>query len=687
MSRRRSLAPPRAAAPGEIVFATLVIGVVALLVLPLPTPLLDVLLSANLAFSVVLLLTGLYVAHPLRLSTFPSLLLIATLFRLALNVSSTRLILGQADAGRVIDAFGGFVVQGNYVVGAVVFLILTVIQFVVIAKGSERVAEVAARFSLDAMPGRQMAIDADLRAGALTLAEARARRGDLQRESKLFGALDGAMKFVKGDAIAGMIVTVVNVVGGLVIGIVQRGMDPAEAARTYTLLTIGDGLVSQIPALLVAVAAGLVVTRVAGPDGAASRDLGAEVVDQLSGHPRVFGLSGALLVGLAVVPGLPVGPFGLIGAALIGTNVALVRRDRRRRVDDEDDEPAPTAGSDTPLVPLASPLTVTLGAALAEALRERGQEDALREEIRTLREAWFLRTGVRLPAVRVRWGRGPADHVRIDVYETRARDQRLDPNAVLAFGPADQLAALGGDPVLHPVSGAPGRRLPAEVAAAAEAAGFDVLPLLRQIVLEIAAAANASAERFVGIAEVQAALDAVEASHGALVDAVVPRPVPLARLTGILRRLAAEKVPIRDLRGILEALAEDATEDDDVIALTEIARRGVAHTLMARHAPDGVLRVVLVDPSIEQTVRDAITRDGGRPGLALAPAVTDQILGAFDGLVPRGQPLRVLVASDVRRYLRQLLALRFDRVVVLGTGELTPGVRVEQVAVAVPGRR
>lgn len=685
MSRRLSSTLPSTSAPGELVFAGLVVGVVALLVLPLPTPLLDVLLSANLAFSVVLLLTGLYVAHPLRLSTFPSLLLIATLFRLALNVSSTRLILGQADAGRVIDAFGGFVVQGNYVVGAVVFLILTVIQFVVIAKGSERVAEVAARFSLDAMPGRQMAIDADLRAGALTLAEARARRADLQRESKLFGALDGAMKFVKGDAIAGMIVTVVNVVGGLVIGIVQQGMDPAEAARTYTLLTIGDGLVSQIPALLVAIAAGLVVTRVAGPDGAASRDLGSEVAEQLAGHPRVFGLSGALLVGLAVVPGLPVGPFGVIGASLLATNVALVRR-RRRPADVDDEEPVGATTNDTPLAPLASPLTVTLGSGIAEALRARGDEQALRDEIRHLREAWFLRTGVRLPAVRVRWGHGAADRVRIDVYETHARTQRVDPNRVLVFGASSALEALGGEPVLHPVSGAPGRRIPVAAADAAESAGCDVLSLLRQVVLEIAAAANGSADRFVGIAEVRASLDAIEATHGALVDAVVPRPVPVARLAGVLRRLAAEGVSIRDLRGILEALAEDATEDDDVIALTEIARRGVAHGQMARHAPDGVLRAVLVDPAIEQTVRDAITRDGGRPGLALAPAVTDEILAAFDGVVPPGQAMRVLTSSDIRRYLRQLLALRFDRVTVLGTGELTPGIRVEQIGIARPGR-
>jgi type III secretion protein V len=386
------------------------------------------------------------------------------------------------------------------------------------------------------------------------------------------------------------------------------------------------------------------------------------------------------------VPGLPAASFGGVGAGLLLMYVALVRRSLRPIGDDEQELAPPVTGDDT-MIPLASPVTVTLGADLVQALRDRGEEQALRDEIRSLREAWFLRTGVRLPAVRVRWGRGDARSVLVDVYESRVRSAMLDPDTVLVFGPPPALDAVAGDLVLHPVSGAAGRRIAGSAASDAAAAGLDVLPLLRQIVLEIAAAATASIERFVGVAEVQSALDAAEASHAALVEAVVPKPLTVARLTGVLRRLAAEGVSIRDLRGILEALAEEAHEADDIITLTEIARRGVSHELMARYAPDGVLRVVLVDPSIEQTIRDAITRDGRRPGLALAPAVTDDILAAFEPHRGPGRGLVVLVATDVRRYLRQLLALRFDHLVVLGTAELNASVRVEQMGVAVPGRR
>ncbi|MEL6180883.1 MAG: flagellar biosynthesis protein FlhA, partial [Myxococcota bacterium] len=304
----------RLAGRGDLILAVTIVAVVGMMLVPLPTLALDLLLTVNIATAVVLLLVGLYINSPLGLSTLPGLLLVTTLFRLGLNISSTRLILLQADAGQVIDAFGTFVVQGDYVVGAVVFLIITLVQFLVIARGSERVAEVSARFTLDAMPGRQMAIDADLRAGALTLEQARQQREELQLESRLYGALDGAMKFVKGDAIAGLLITAINIVGGLAIGVLQRGLPIDQAARTYTLLTIGDGLVSQIPALLIATAAGLIVTRV----GVGSSNLGSDAVGQILRHPRALGITAAFLALLALVPGLPTVPFAILALLAAG---------------------------------------------------------------------------------------------------------------------------------------------------------------------------------------------------------------------------------------------------------------------------------------------------------------------------------------------------------------------------------
>ncbi|MDI7268808.1 MAG: flagellar biosynthesis protein FlhA, partial [Myxococcota bacterium] len=296
---------------GDVVLAAIIVAVVAMMILPLPTSLIDILLATNISLAVLILLVTLYVADALRIAAFPTILLITTLFRLGLNVSTTRLILGQADAGRVVEAFGGFVVAGNVIVGAVIFLVLTVIQFVVIAKGAERVAEVAARFTLDAMPGKQMSIDADMRAGLVTAEEARSRRGTLQRESQFYGAMDGAMKFVKGDAIAGIIITLVNILAGLAIGVLQMGMTAGDAVQVYATLTVGDGLVSQIPALLLSTAAGFVVTRVAAEDPGAH--LGADIGAQIIGQPKAFVVLAALLLGLAIVPGMPTWPFLIMG--------------------------------------------------------------------------------------------------------------------------------------------------------------------------------------------------------------------------------------------------------------------------------------------------------------------------------------------------------------------------------------
>lgn len=666
---------------GDVAFAAVVASVIALLVVPLPTAALDLLLTANIGLAVVLLLSAIYVRTPLQFSTFPSLLLVATLIRLALNVSSTRLILGQADAGRVIEAFGAFVVGGNYVVGAVVFLILTVIQFLVIAKGSERVAEVAARFTLDAMPGKQMAIDADLRAGAFPLAEARRRRVELQRESQLFGAMDGAMKFVKGDAIAGIIITVVNVCGGLVIGIAQRGMGAVEAAETYSLLTIGDGLVSQIPALIVSISAGLLVTRVAAPDGE-SVDLGTEMIAQLGATPKVFAIAAGLLAALGVVPGLPTVPFLVLALAAGALAWWLHRRAALARTTLADDAlDAATARAAPLLVPSVAAVMIEAGAEVTDAIRQGRGEEALRAELQTLREGVFERLGVKLPSVRVRFDVRSLEPraLQVSIYEVPECRVEISADRLLLLEPAAHVRAVVSDvePAVHPVTGGEAVTVSSEHAPALASAGLGGLDAVQQVMLWAGATAQRHASRFIGLAETQAALDQLEPTHGALIDAVVPRPVPLAKLSAVLKRLVEEGVSIRDFRAILEALAAEAREGDDVIHLAELARCGVGKAIVHRVAPGRVLSAWLVDHPIEQVVRESVRREDGVASLALAPALTMDILSAFRTQVGSAGGFVVVVSQDVRRYVRQILQLEFPGVVVLGLSEIRDSARLD----------
>ncbi|MFT4703879.1 MAG: type III secretion protein V, partial [Bradymonadia bacterium] len=666
---------------GDIAFAAVIASIVALLVVPLPTFALDLLLTANIAFGVVLLLSAVYMRSPLEFSTFPSMLLVATLIRLALNVSSTRLILGQADAGQVIAAFGEFVVGGNYIVGGVIFLILTIIQFLVIAKGSERVAEVAARFTLDAMPGKQMAIDADLRAGAFGLDEARRRRSEVQRESQLFGAMDGAMKFVKGDAIAGIIITVINISGGLLIGIAQRGMSAAEAAQTYSLLTIGDGLVSQIPALIVSIAAGLVVTRVASADGE-PLDLGSEMIAQLVATPKVFGVAAGLLFGLGVIPGLPTVPFLALALAAGGLGFALHRHERRARAEAEEQVEAPAPQARV-LVASVDAVLVEMGNELADGIRGGRGEAAMREELHDVRESLFERLGVKLPAVRIRFGAQGlvGNGLRIQVYEVPEVTMLVSPQEALALASMDIISALGiaAQPAQHPISGAPATLISLESVGAVRGAGHTVLDPGQRVMVAVGAVTQRCADRFIGLAEVQHALDLLEPTHGPLIDAVTPRPLSLSTLTAVLKRLVGEGVSVRDLRGILEALAAEAEEGADVVALTEVARVGLGAAIVSKVAPSKLLTAWLVDHSIEQTIRESVVRTNKTPTLALPPAVTNDILGAFEGAAAAAgaSPFIIVASQDVRRYLRQLLLLRYPGVVVLGLNEVQSGVQLD----------
>ncbi|HEU4404951.1 MAG TPA: flagellar biosynthesis protein FlhA [Polyangiaceae bacterium] len=663
-------APPPAAAPAhgrgapkasigrrlggaEAALTFTVIAVVALLVVPLPTFLLDLLLATNLSLSVAVLLVVLYVPDALGIATFPTLLLVTTLFRLALNVSSSRLILLQADAGEVIRSFGQFVVRGNYVVGGVIFLILTVIQFIVIAKGSERVAEVGARFTLDAMPGKQMAIDAELRSGAIDGNEARKRRRQLSRESQFYGAMDGAMKFVKGDVIASLIITAVNLLGGLAIGVLQRGMGAEAALKRYGLLTIGDGLVTQIPALVLSTAAGLLVTRVASEEPDTS--LGAELGAQLFGAPRALAMASFFVALLAVVPGLPTLPFLAIAALFfVGSRArqAALEIERVERGAEAAPPPPPRPQRKPPaFVPVVAPWIVEISSDLEPLVDDevRGDEVArvgLQTALAGLRERLFQELGVPLPAPKLRLVAGmPARHVVLLLHEI--------PAAVLS----------------------PPRELPD--ARLAEACADQIYAVLRR-----------RAADFMGLHEAQTLVDQLEQVAPAVVRQVMPKPVTLSLLADVLRRLVEEGVSVRDLRAIFEALAAFAPSEKDPLQLTELARAQMRRALTFRLTGGaGDLDVYLLDPAIEDVVRQSITRTSAGSFLTLAPAAARDVVRSLKRAVesappPPGRRAVLLTQPDVRRFVRKLVESDLPELEVVSFAELLPEVSLRPLAKA-----
>jgi type III secretion protein V len=632
----------------DAALAALVIAVVGLMVVPLPTPLLDVLIAGNLAFSVVLLLVALYVSDALKIAAFPTVLLITTLVRLALNVSATRLILLQADAGEVIQAFGNFVVRGNYVVGGVIFAILSIIQFVVIAKGAERVAEVGARFTLDAMPGKQMAIDAELRSGSIDGNEARARRHALARESQFYGAMDGAMKFVKGDVIASTLIILVNLGAGLAIGVFQRDMDAVQALKRYGLLSIGDGLVSQIPALVIATAAGVLVTRVASEE--ADTPLGAELAQQIFGQPRALRIASVFVVVLAAIPGLPALPFLVIGALLF-----VASRARERRVVRVADTPPlgpiqrDRDAHTVRFVPVVVPWSLDVSADLEPLLDDdqRGGElrrPGLHSAATALREIVFRDLGVPLPPARVAVRPElPPRHVVLSLQELPAR-------------------------VLELPAGVPDQKV-------AETVLGRALPTLRE-----------RAADFLGISETQSLLDQLEQLAPATVRQVVPKPIGVTQLADVLRRLVEERISVRDLKGILEALALVGATEKDPLNLAEFVRshqkRAITHSL-AGGAPE--VKVLLLDPGIEDAIRGAVTRTPAGSFLTLSPAAGRDIITAVRrALEPlagsRIPPL--LTQPDIRRFVRKLVELDFPELRVVSYAELLPEIAVKPVAKA-----
>ena len=614
-----------------IALALLVVTSVGMMIVPVPTFALDLAITLNIAIAVTLLLVAIYVGDALKIATFPSLLLLTTLFRLALELSATRLILLKANAGQVIAAFGNFVVAGNLMVGIVVFLILTAVQYIVIAKGAARVAEVGARFTLDAMPGKQMSIDAELRAGHIDHDEARARRQLLARESQFFGSMDGAMKFVKGDAVAGILVLLVNIVGGLVIGVLQKGMDIGPALRTYTLLTIGEGLVAQIPALIISTAAGILVTRVSSDEE--DSHLGSDIGRQLLAQPKALAITAALLALLAIVPGLPALPF-LVLAAGLGLLAYQLLDGKTAGSRARDSATAASA-----LAPLLVPVAIDLSPELSRVLLpERGPSRLVSEWLPAMRERLFAETGIAIPDIDVR---GQVAGLAADAYTICVQE------IPVARGTA--------------IAGAPGAATPGEV-----------------IVAHLHTVLRRHGHRFVGVQQTQGLLERLARTQPALVREVVPASVTPVLLADVLERLAREGISLRHLGDILAALARRPPGADDAAAAAERVRASLQrHITFQYSGADGSLGVFFVDSMIEETVREAIRKTEMGSHLALEPQLASDIVQAVGRAVAGAAKPVIVTAADIRRHLRGLVEHEQPEVAVLAYQELAPETKLQ----------
>lgn len=666
----------------DVALAVGVVVIVGMMVIPLPPALLDFLLVANLSFALVTLLTTMYVKRPLDLAVFPALLLVATLFRLALNVSSTRLILLDGFAGRVIQQFGQFVVGGNPVVGFVVFLILVIIQFIVITRGAERVAEVAARFTLDAMPGRQMSIDADLSAGLINEEEARRRREEISKEADFYGAMDGASKFVKGDAIAGLVITGVNIIGGFVVGVVQRGLSVGQALQEYTLLTVGDGLVSQIPALLLSTAAGIVVTR--APSDAS---LGRDVSQQMLAEPKVLLIGGAVLAVLGLVPGLPALPFFLVAGILAywgWFGASSVKAPEPEEVVETEPLAAPVDEMEGLL--RVDPLEIELGYGLL-IYGDASRPGNLLEKVASVRQQIAGELGMILPLVRVRDNvqLSPNDYV-IRMRGVEVGRGKLMPGHYLAINPGDATAPLEGIGTVEPAFGLEAVWIDEDHREDAELGGYTVVDPPTVLSTHLARIVRQRAHELLGRQETRRMLDYIREQAPALVDELIPDLLKVGDVQKVLKNLLREGVPIRDLITILETLADRAPTTRDPDVLTEFVRQSLAPQL-AQLLPirSNRLDVITLDPAWETKLTEAIKRGDDGTQLALSPAEVDRIIQACrqcaQRLIQAGSEPVILAPPLVRFHLRRLVEHVLPDVPVIGYGELPPEIEVRSVGV------
>jgi len=663
------------------------VSILALMILPLPPLILDLLLAINITISVLVMLTSLYVFKPLDFSVFPAMLLVTTLFRLGLNVASTRLILlgassGQAEAGNIIKTFGQFVVGGSSVVGIVVFLILVIINFMVITKGAGRIAEVAARFTLDALPGKQMSIDGELANGALTETEARAKRDEVQREADFYGAMDGASKFVRGDAIAGLIITGINILGGLLIGVFQGGLTFVEAAQSYTVLTVGDGLVSQIPALLISTAAGVIVTR-----AASDQKLGDELGSQLLGNERVlYGAAGMLFL-MGLIPGMPTLVFVVLaaGSAWLGRNVgqATLRREQEEQVDLSPEPPKRDEVGVQESIELEA-LTLEIGYELIHLVDEaRGA--MLLSRLHQARRSFAMDLGVVVPPIHIRDNLelAPGGY-RLLVKGNPVGGSEMLRDRLLAIDPGDVYEEIQGIQTTDPTFNLPARWISSDDRYLAESAGYTVVEHEAVITTHLSELIRTHIDELVGWQELQERIDVLKEVAPKLVDELIPNVVKFGDILAVVRRLLRERVSTRDLRTILEAMAEHAPHTNSMVMLADHVRARLNQQISAMYtSPDGVIYTAILDRSLEDRLRQCLVTQNNEPLLACdlttAQGLFEQIEAVMGQFAARDSDVIVLSPPDLRAPLYQFLSQFFPELHVICHREIVPQAQIVSV--------
>jgi flagellar biosynthesis protein FlhA len=673
----------------DLLMAVAVVGILIFMVMPLPTFLLDLLLSFSITFSLIILLASMYVQRPLDLSSFPSILLLATLFRLSLNVASTRIILlhgneGTLAAGKVIQAFGGFVVGGNYLVGIIVFLILVAINFMVITKGAGRIAEVAARFTLDGMPGKQMSIDADLNAGLITEQEARERRDIIAQEAEYYGAMDGANKFVRGDAVAGIVITLINIIGGLAIGIFQNKMSFVDAAQNYTLLTIGDGLVTQVPALIVSTAAGVIVTRA----GAAS-SLGEEISSQILIQPKAIAVAAGVLFGFSLVPGLPTIPFLVLAVLAGGLAYSIfqsIKEQTRTAAEAQlsEEKALPTDSFDA--LPPLDTLAIEVGYGLIP-LVDIEQGGQLLDRIKSLRRQIARELGIIVAPVHIQ------DNMRLQAGEysillkgNEVGKGELLTNYHLAMNPNAVEEKIDGIPTREPTYGLPALWIKEDVKEHALTKGYTVVDLATVLTTHLSEIVKQHCHEMLGRQDVQQLLDTLKETHPKVVEELVPNLLPLGGVVRVLQNLLREQVPIRDLLAICETLADWAPISKDLDILTEHVRHALARTTTKIHlTPEGKIGAITLGHSLEAAISGALQQTEHGVFLSLDPKIAQQMMNSLAASLEKlssldYQPV-VVCSSQIRYHLKRLVDRFMPRVTVLSYDEILSNVEIQSLDV------
>jgi flagellar biosynthesis protein FlhA len=660
-----------------------IIGVIAVLVIPLPAFLIDLLLSLSFSIALLILMVSMFIDTVLDFSIFPGVLLITTLFKLSLNVATTRLILSTGEGGKVVEAFGTFVTGDNVVIGAVIFVILLVINFQVITKGSTRIAEVAARFTLDAMPGKQMAVDADLNAGLIDENEARKRRSNIQREADFFGAMDGASKFVKGEAVAGLIITAVNVVGGFAVGMLMLDMDAPRALSTFTKLTIGDGLVGQIPSLMISTAAGIIVTR-----AASKSNLGTEISGQLSQSPIALFITGMVMAGLGIVPGLPTVPF-----LILGTAIALVGWGRQRAIKAEAEAAIKEAAA--PVKKDAKPeddrienylavdqMELEIGYALIP-LVDVNQGGDLLERITMLRRQCATELGIIVPPIRIRDNilLRPAQYI-VKIKGVEIGQGELMTGSYLAMDPGSVSRKISGIPTREPAFGLPALWITQSQKEAAELAGYTVVELPAVLATHLTEVIRGHCPEILSRQDVKTLIDNVRSTHGTVVDELIPTLLSYGDVQRVLEGLLRERVSIRDLPSILEALSDASRVNREISHLIDSARLGLARGLCKQlSGPDGVLTVITLEPGLEQVLEASLHAGERGPRLLLRPDLVGRILDSIAPLVEEmaasGENPVLVCSPTIRLPLRRILEANHPQLSVLSYAEIVPGVQVK----------